>query len=999
MKLSSCSGSVLAFLSALTAGAPVCAQSTQLISARRSVEAADASSRDGQLSADGRYLVFTSGASNLVPNDTNLALDVFVRDVGSGRTVCVSVDPAGAPRGGRFGRICGNGRYVVFSSVSPDLVANDVNGKEDVFVRDLLLGLTRCASVDSAGVQGNQASHSAVISRDGRRVAFQSLANNLVSGDTNSVSDIFVHDMLTASTVLVSRDSSGGLGTGYSERPQLSADGRWVVFDSDSPTLVGGDTNLVIDVFVHDLLTGLTERASLASSGAQGDLPSRTAWISDDGRFVLFDSASSTLVPGDLNSFTDAFVRDLWTGQTTRVSVDSAGVEGNGPSSADRITADGRYVLFSSDASNFAPGDLLNGHADVFLRDQQTGAVILVSANSGGAPANGDSGGADLAPDGSRVLIDSFASDLVPNDANGALEDVFLRDVNAATTELLVWGGWPGRPGNLASERPSLSSDGRYVAFQSAATNLVDGDTNGRIDVFLRDRQQGTTERVNVQGAGAQTQLDCTLPCLSGDGSVVAYETLAPVQANDSNGKVDVYARDLLQAQNLRVSVAAGGGDANGDSSSACLSGDGRLVAFQSTATNLVAGDTNLAMDVFVRDLQAGTTSRVSVASGGAQADGPSESASISADGRFVAFQSDATNLVAGDTNDAPDVFVCDRQSGLTTRISVDSSGNEGDGASSAPSISADGRFVGFTSSSSNLVAGDTNGAQDAFVHDRQTGITIRVSVDSLGNQGSGPTFLRALSADGRVAALESFATNLVAGDTNGVADVFTHDLVSGATERVSIDASGAQSNGASQRGALSGDGRYVVFATDATSLFDGDTNNARDIVLRDRQYVSPFTSICFGDGTQATPCPCGNNGLTGHGCENSIGSGGAQLLASEVPAFDGVHLTSSGELPSALSVVLQGSLELAGVVFGDGVRCAGGALKRLYLKNASLGVVSVPAGGDLPIHSQSALLGDPIAPGSTRVYQVYYRDPSASFCAAPQGNTWNVSNGVRVAW
>jgi tricorn protease-like protein len=194
-----------------------------------------------------------------------------------------------------------------------------------------------------------------------------------------------------------------------------------------------------------------------------------------------------------------------------------------------------------------------------------------------------------------------------------------------------------------------------------------------------------------------------------------------------------------------------------------------------------VPGDTNNAYDVFVRDRQSGTTSRVSLASNGAQGSANSTDPAISADGRFVAFVSNASNLVAGDTNDTGDIFVHDRQTGTTSRVSVASGGTQGSGPSSAPSISADGRFVAFGSDAANLVAGDTNGEPDVFVHDRQTGTTSRVSVASDGTQGitifhSDVSFTSSISADGRFIAFDSDHGNLVAGDRNQTSDVFVRD-------------------------------------------------------------------------------------------------------------------------------------------------------------------------------------------------------------------------------
>src|SRR5437870_4266363 len=227
------------------------------------------------------------------------------------------------------------------------------------------------------------------------------------------------------------------------------------------------------------------------------------------------------------------------------------------------------------------------------------------------------------------------------------------------------------------------------------------------------------------------------------------------------------------------------------------------------------------------------TTERVSVASDGTQGNGASDGAAISGDGRFVAFRSSASNLVPGDTNGTFDVFVHDRQTGETVRASVASDGAQGNGASNTPAISADGRFVAFTSSASNLVPGDTNSTDDVFVRDRQTRQTTRVSVASDGTQSNGLSLYQSISADGRFVAFPSAATNLVPGDTNAKADTFVHDRMTGATERVSVASDGTQGNGDSGVPAISADGRFVAFESDATNLVPVDTNSSRDVFVR----------------------------------------------------------------------------------------------------------------------------------------------------------------------
>jgi Tol biopolymer transport system component len=290
--------------------------------------------------------------------------------------------------------------------------------------------------------------------------------------------------------------------------------------------------------------------------------------------------------------------------------------------------------------------------------------------------------------------------------------------------------------GNAPSSHADISTGGNRVAYESVADNLVVGDTNQVADVFFHDRQSHLTVRVSVDSAGAQ---------------------------------------------------------GNGASGEPAVSDDARFVAFASAASNLVAGDGNGSRDVFVHDRQTGATTLASVPAAGGFANGDSFSPALSADGRFVAFLSAASDLVPGDTNGRTDVFVNDRQTGLTTRVSLSTARAEANAdCAFAPAIRADGRFVAFTSSATNLVAGDSNGVDDVFVHDRATGRTRRVSVSSTRAQGNAASGRRPSLADhGMTVAFTSAATNLVPGDGNGVEDVFVHDLQTGQTSRVSQPAAG----------------------------------------------------------------------------------------------------------------------------------------------------------------------------------------------------------------
>jgi hypothetical protein len=292
--------------------------------------------------------------------------------------------------------------------------------------------------------------------------------------------------------------------------------------------------------------------------------------------------------------------------------------------------------------------------------------------------------------------------------------------------------------------------------------------------------------------------------------------------------------------ETTRVSLASDGAQGNHASCAASISADGRFVAFSSSASNLAPGDTNDALDIFVHDRQTGATTRVSLASDGSEANGYSWRASISADGRLVAFDSKASNLAPDDTNGFLDVFVHDRQTGATTRVSLASDGGEGNGDSAYASISADGRLVAFASWASNLTPNDTNDTWDVFVHDRQTGATTRVSLDSGSEAKNGHSWRASISADGRLVAFDSEASNLVPDDTNVTWDVFVHDRQTGATTRVSLASDGGEGNGDSAYASISADGRLVAFDSWASNLTPDDTNGDSDVFVHDRGEALP---------------------------------------------------------------------------------------------------------------------------------------------------------------
>jgi Tol biopolymer transport system component len=551
-----------------------------------------------------------------------------------------------------------------------------------------------------------------------------------------------------------------------------------------------------------------------------------------------------------------------------------------------------------------------------------------------------------------------------------------------------------------------VSADGRFIAFSSFSTNLVIGDTNATYDVFLRDTVTSTTVRINISSAGVQANgvSGAHGISMSPDGRYVAYDSSANnLVPGDSNGSTDIFVFDRQLSRTERVSVASNGTQSNGLSWYPSISADGRYVAFTSSATNLVPGDGNGVFDAFVRDRISGTTERVSVSSAGVEGDNDSYAPSISADGRYVSFSSLAGNLAPGDTNACWDVFVRDRLSGTTERVSVSSMGAQGNGNSYEQTISSDCRYVSFTSNASDLVPGDTNAADDAFVHDRTTGMTERVGLDSGGIQGDRGSGGTTISDDGRYVAFSSDSTNLVAGDTNQLGDVFVRDRLSNTTERASLSTAGVQGNGVSFPASISGNGRFVVFGSEANNLVPADTNGYGDIFVHDRA-ASGFTSLCDPGFGGVMVCPCSNPpGASGRGCDNSAATGGGILSASGIAylSIDSLVFTTSGERPTAFSIVMQGNTLLPnGVVYGQGVRCVGGTTKRLFTKTAVGGSITAPdfTAGDPTVSARSAAKGDVIQPGQSRWYLVYYRDPIV-LGGCPASSTFNATQTGQVSW
>lgn len=380
-----------------------------------------------------------------------------------------------------------SGRFIAFASTSTDLVAGDTNAKNDIFVRDTLADTTIRVSVSSGGTQANGDSSRPSISSDGRYLAFQSTATNLVANDTNGTSDVFVRDLVGKSTIRASLRSTGAQSVGSAEWPSISDDGKKVAFQTDDDAMALGEGNGQVDSYVRDTQNGTTTRVSVdtneASLTAGGTGPS----ISGNGRWVAFTSTTNQ-IGADTNNEPDVFLRDVLNGTSERVSLTANGGQGNDASLGATVSDDGRYVAFQSDAHNLTTDDTGPTFTGIYRRDRTAGTTVLVVRSYAGTAAAGDSADAQINGDGSRVAFISGATNLVPGDTNGQ-EDVFVRNVGAATTSMASTTTSGGLL-NSWSRAPSISPDGTVVAYETFSNTGFGLDGNGNQDVFYRGRYQ-----------------------------------------------------------------------------------------------------------------------------------------------------------------------------------------------------------------------------------------------------------------------------------------------------------------------------------------------------------------------------------------------------------------------------------------------------------------------------------------------------------------------------
>jgi Tol biopolymer transport system component len=680
-----------------------------------------------------------------------------------------------------------DGRYVLFSSLANNLVLNATSNALpvslaphlNVFLRDRTSSRTTLVSANLAGTGGgNGDSLPTAISDDGRFVLFESGASDLVSGDTNGVTDVFLRDMISNVTYLVSVSTNGGFANGVCRGSTMTPDGSLVAFVSAANNLVHGDTNGVPDVFVRDMLEGTT---ILVSAGARASnsyalTASEAPDITLDGRFVLFYTTATNLVAGGPNGGADIYLRDLWAGTTRWVSSSARAVLGNSFAVSFNYSAAEKAAFIAYEACTNFPSAMPFGRGVILRFNLYTGLTDIIHTNAYVPPSNPEEiHTLEITSDGRFITF-------VANTNGAPGTTCILRwDAESGLTTLVSADLAGHASTNAVSDSPTIDPTGRFVAFLSRATNLVANPLQGDYHLYLRDIQSGTTTLLDADTNGVGSGVSpATAPRLSADASVVAFESPdAGLVANDRNRDYDVFVRNLAAGTNELISardpvlpsLTPNGPNAISPYS---VSADGRLVAFTSEADNLAPNCTNGFRNVFVRDMFASTTILASVATNGGPADGICSEPAISGNGRYVVFTSAADNLAPGDTNRASDVFVRDLQAGTTTLVSVNTNGTgAGNALSETPIVGSDGRLILFRSRASNLAPGSFTATENLFVRDTQVPTTYALTFAGLSSASMTPDGTLVAYADNAAAS----AGKIYIWDTQAATRIETNTL------------------------------------------------------------------------------------------------------------------------------------------------------------------------------------------------------------------------------
>lgn len=791
------------------------------------------------LSPDGQIVLFTSAADNLslTTNGATLrfkpdVLNVFTLTRTNSLLNLISVDFNGTNAGNGNSLPCGmsaDGRTVLFESKATNLLPNDTNGFTDIFVRDFEAMTTRLVSVGLDGNAANGSSRSAVITPNGRFVAFVSEASNLVEGDTNGIADVFVRDLELESTSIATEGSrTSGPSPGRSEVPRMSFDGRYIAFQSRAIDVVPG-VSTTGEIYVRDMLTGSNQLASAAGRAAVESLMQTTNVVSynhvvsGDGNYLFYQSSpntySATLGTSGLilryhiqNGTTDIVHTNAFVPRNRHEEINNLSV-----------TPDGRFVAFVANTNG-----VYGTNTCILVWDGNSGDLTLVSGDlTNGVPVSVTSAWPTIDPTGRYVAFLHNEGALTTNSVAGR-HNIYIRDLQLNSTTLVNVdsNGIASPVGAMAA--PSMDDSGRFVIFEAPDGTLAAGDRNNVEDVFVRDVVAGTTELISKH--------------------------------HPNLGSLSPNGRSLL--------------------SDFCASGTGRIVAFTSDADNIVDGDTNATWDVFVRDVVSGLTRLVSVGTNGVSGNKASTQPAISSDGRYVTFTSLADNLVPNDTNTFGDVFLWDAEVGtnalISTRLNTTFSGN---GGSHTPVIAGNGRFIVFRSAARDIASGSFDTAvEHLYVKDLESGTATALTTRGLTNFSAQPAG-QYVAFIGRI---NFNSTALYVWDLIGSRFVYTNSNFSVLTASISADGRYVTFETSTELYAVdlllktnsmvaslkspyrasvqfSADSQFLTFVS-ATAQTPNDTNGVKDVYLynlksKEKLLVSRATNSTAGNAISERPC------------------------------------------------------------------------------------------------------------------------------------------------
>ncbi|MCA9166385.1 MAG: PD40 domain-containing protein [Planctomycetales bacterium] len=916
-------------------------------------------SSNASISGDGQLVAFTSTADDLVANDFNGASDVFLYNRATNDVSLISVNSSGTASGSNTSTsfqnssapmISEDGRFVVFVSQAVDLVEGYVpgfGGITNIYLRDLQSQTTYLVSANYAAANQGGAGPSDYpkISRDGSAILFRSNAADLVDGLGGGVGQLYAWDVQSRQIEMVSINSAG---TGASSaipdvENSISPDGRFVAFRSSATNLVNLDNNGIDQIYLRDRQLKTTTLVSidyLGGVGGNGHSYVTPNAISDGGRFVTFYGNATNLVNAPVLG-SAAYVRDMATGITSFVSLHTDGIQGR-EGTAPSITPDGTRVVFTSRANDLSPLDS-NNRSDVYVRDLTEHQTILVSVNAAGTAAGAQPGGVfesrlptAISPDGTIVAFHSMAIDLVGGKVDDqSTVDVFVRDLSTSVTRAVsnsIDGIHLGNANSYTAADPtyhlglSMSRDGRFVAFESTASNLVFDDSNRRYDVYLGDVHEQTTELVTKLDAEFSLprlgNFGGALRSVSRDGRFVAYTAEQGDVALGSDitptesipfPQITPFVYDRRTGVTQLVSKDATGGNCvNGSNPS--LSADGRYVAFASFCDLVpgIAPAPGAAMvDVFVRDLWLESTELISINSSGtasanstsgSQIDGSPTTLQISPDGRYVAFLSFAQDLVEGVTiSGGLNIYVHDRHTHATYLVNQTL-----DGAQNVAGIFPD--ILGFSASSNRLLftyqvssgamvanSTDTNDRVDVYAYNLTGSNKNQVELVSANPQGNAAAGISGtdahpatISADGRYVAFSSSAPDVVpAAEANAWTQIYVRDLDTKTTTLVSAAVTGnVEANHSSSNPIISEDGRFVIFQSQFASNLTSLGGNARaQMYVRDLD--SGVTTMLTTNAAGTAPGDSDSGNLINTFLTNPQLSPNGRYLAFESRATD----------------------------------------------------------------------------------------------------------------